>query len=65
MMKRWLIGSVLFFLLSGLVAAQGLTIEVKKGVRNPTPIAVIPFAWSGAGFNGDLIAEIVSDDLYR
>jgi TolB protein len=65
MMKRWLIGSVLFFLFSGLVAAQGLTIEVKKGVRNPTPIAVIPFAWSGAGFNGDQIAEIVSDDLYR
>ena len=64
MMKRWLIGSV-FLLFAGFVAAEGLTIEVKKGGRNPTPIAVVPFAWSGAGFNGDQIAEIVSDDLYR
>jgi TolB protein len=65
MMKRWLVSSVLFFLFSSLANAQGLTIEVKKGVRNPTPIAVVPFAWTGAGFNGDEVAKIVSDDLYR
>ncbi|HSC76746.1 MAG TPA: Tol-Pal system beta propeller repeat protein TolB [Pseudomonadales bacterium] len=64
MMKRWLIGGVLF-IFSSVAFSQGLTIEVKKGVRNPTPIAVVPFAWTGTGFNGDLIAEIVSDDMYR
>lgn len=65
MMKRWLIGSVFLFLFSGFVVAEGLTIEVKKGGRKATPIAVVPFAWNGAGFNGDQIAEIVSNDLYR
>jgi TolB protein len=64
-MKRWLIGSVLLFLVSGFAMAEGLTIEVKRGVRNPTPIAVVPFAWSGAGFNGDQMSEIISSDLYR
>jgi TolB protein len=64
-MRRWLLGSVLLFLLSGFAQAESLTIEVKRGERNPTPIAVIPFAWSGAGFNGDQMAEIISSNLYR
>ncbi len=55
----------LFFLVCGIANAQRLTINIDKGGRNPTPIAVIPFSWSGAGFNGDQIAEIVSSDLYR
>lgn len=63
-MKKTLAG-VLLFLVCSVVGAQGLTIRIDKGGRNPTPIAVVPFAWSGAGFNGDQIAEIVSSDLYR
>lgn len=64
-MKRWLLGGVLLLLVSGWTMAETLTIEVKRGVRNPTPIAVVPFAWSGAGFNGDQMSEIISSDLYR
>jgi TolB protein len=64
-MKRWLVGGVFFLLLSGFSLAENLTIEVKRGVRNPTPIAVVPFSWSGAGFSGDQISEIISSDLYR
>jgi TolB protein len=50
---------------TSLVQAESLTVEIKRGVKNPFPIAVIPFAWSGAGFSGDKVAEIVSSDLYR
>ena len=64
-MKRWLLGSVLLLLLSGFAQAEGLTVEIKRGERNPTPIAVVPFSWSGAGFNGDQMAEIISSNLYR
>ena len=55
----------LFFFVCGAVHAQRLTINIDKGGRNPTPIAVVPFSWSGAGFSGDQVAEIVSSDLYR
>ncbi len=55
----------LFLLACSVVNAQRLTINIDKGGRNPTPIAVIPFSWSGAGFSGDQVAEIVSSDLYR
>ena len=54
-----------FLVCSSLTQAESLTIEIKKGVRNPIPVAVIPFAWSGAGFSGDQVSEIVSSDLYR
>lgn len=64
-MRNWLIGGALLLCLSGWVAAESLTIEVKQGKRNATPIAVVPFSWTGAGFNGDEVAKIVSDDLYR
>ena len=57
--------SLVFFFACTTVYAQRLTINIDKGGRNPTPIAVIPFAWSGSGFNGDQVAEIVSSDLYR
>ena len=29
--------------------AGDLTIEITKGMDNPTAIAVVPFAWQGAG----------------
>lgn len=63
-MKKLFVSLVLFAV-SGAVLAQGLTIKIDKGGRNPTPIAVVPFSWNGSGFNGDQVAEIISDDLYR
>ena len=57
-----LIGSAL---LPGLAAAQ-ITIQITKGKEAATPIAVIPFAFSGAGNPpADDVAEIVSADLAR
>ena len=45
--------SVLVFTLLTLVVAMAaraeLTIEITQGVDNPTPIAVVPFAWQGSG----------------
>lgn len=63
-MKKIILSFVFFFACTS-VYAQRLTINIDKGGRNPTPIAVIPFSWSGSGFSGDQIAEIVSSDLYR
>ena len=59
----WLL--LLPLLFSNSITAENLTIQVTRGVRNPTPIAIVPFSWNGAGFSGDQIAEIASSDLYR
>lgn len=56
---------LLLLLCSSTVFAENLTIQITRGARNPTPIAVVPFSWNGAGFSGDQVAEIVSSDLYR
>ncbi len=42
-----------------------LTIEITEGVQGTIPIAVIPFAWEGAGPPPEDIAKIVSADLGR
>jgi TolB protein len=42
-----------------------LVIEVTHGVDNPTPIAIVPFEWSGSGFLPESISQIVSADLAR
>lgn len=42
-----------------------LQIEITRGVDNPTPIAVVPFGWSGAGPSPEDIARIVDSDLAR
>lgn len=47
-----------------LVAKAQLTIEITRGADNPTPIAVVPFGWSGGALPED-IAQIVADDLER
>ena len=56
-----LLGSVIF----GQQAAAELTIEIAKGVDNPTRIAVVPFGWKGSGGLPEDIAQIVSADLLR
>ena len=47
MLRRiWLCAALL---LSVSVAHAELQIEINQGVENPTPIAVVPFAWQGVG----------------
>lgn len=55
----------LFFCLFSLLARAELTVEITQGVDEPTPIAVVPFSWSGDQALPDDIAEVVGDDLYR
>jgi TolB protein len=47
------------------VARAELTIEITQGVDNPTPIAVVPFAWQGSGAAPADIAAVVDGDLNR
>jgi len=56
--------TVLILLFSAALHAD-LVIEVTHGVDNPTPIAIVPFEWSGSGFLPESIAQIVSADLAR
>ncbi len=42
-----------------------LTIEITEGVQGAIPIAVIPFAWEGAGPPPEDFAKIVANDLGR
>ena len=42
-----------------------LQIEINQGVENPTPIAVVPFAWQGVGSAPEDVAQIVDSDLAR
>lgn len=62
-MQRSFIFVFLFFF--SLLARAELTIEITQGVDEPTPVAVVPFAWSGVQALPEDIAQVVSDDLYR
>lgn len=42
-----------------------LTIEITQGNDRATPVAIVPFSWSGSGVLTEDIAQIVSDDLER
>ncbi len=54
------------FALSGTVAAQGLSIDITEGSRSADPIAVVPFAFEGAGLPPETdVGEIVRADLAR
>ena len=63
MLRRiWLCAALL---LSFSVARAELQIEINQGVENPTPIAVVPFAWQGVGAPPEDAAQIVDLDLAR
>ena len=63
MLRRiWLSAALL---LSASVAHAELQIEINQGVENPTPIAVVPFAWQGVGAPPEDAAQIVDSDLAR
>ncbi|MGH8272664.1 MAG: Tol-Pal system beta propeller repeat protein TolB [Gammaproteobacteria bacterium] len=53
------------FLAGAGVARADLVIKITKGVNQPTPIAVVPFAWKGTGAAPVNVAKVVSDDLAR
>jgi len=64
---RLILSITLTYLLScaGFVHAQ-LQIEITKGIDNPTPIAIVPFAWDGAGGSAPAdVAQVVDSDLVR
>ena len=60
--KIWFCAALL---LSVSVAHAELQIEINQGVENPTPIAVVPFAWQGVGAPPEDAAQIVDSDLAR
>jgi TolB protein len=51
-------------LLSPLARAQ-LVIEITQGVDDPTPVAVVPFAWEGAGTAPEDLALVIQEDFNR
>ncbi|MFT7287036.1 MAG: TolB protein [Halieaceae bacterium] len=53
-----------FLCLSSLARAQ-LVIEITQGVDDPTPLAVVPFAWEGDGAAAEDLAQVVHDDFER
>lgn len=46
-------------------AESDLAIEITKGIDEPTPVAVVPFAWDGNSALKEDVAKIVSADLGR
>jgi TolB protein len=54
---------VLTFVLSASVHAAELNIEITRGVDNPIPVAVVPFAWQGDGFLDEDVAQIIGNNL--
>ena len=52
-------------LLAALSARAELVIEITQGVDDPTAIAIVPFAWNGAGAAPEDIAGVVDGDLSR
>ncbi len=55
----------LVFLVATMGARAELTIEITQGVDNPTPIAVVPFAWKGSGAAPADVAQVIDGDLAR
>ena len=55
----------LLFLSGAANTWAALTIEITQGMEGALPIAIVPFAWQGAGTEPLQISEIVSADLRR
>ena len=56
---------VLLYLFAGSASWAQLTIEITQGRDNPTAIAIVPFAWQGAGVAEEDVAAIIEADLQR
>ena len=46
-------------------AAAVLSIDIRQGVRDPLPVAVVPFAWEGQGARPFDVSGLVAADLKR
>jgi len=63
----------LFAALAVLILAAGpfrpagavLSIDIRQGVRDPLPVALVPFSWEGQGEPPGPVAEVVGADLRR
>ena len=55
---------ILMLLVSPLTHAQ-LVIEITQGVDDPTPIAIVPFAWEGGDAPPEDMALVVQEDFSR
>jgi len=55
----------LTLILTNIVTAAELNIEITQGVDNPIPIAVVPFSWEGTGALSEDVAAVVSADLQQ
>lgn len=62
-MYRQFVILVLGVLLSARAFATELNIEITRGVDNPIPVAIVPFAWEGAGLPDEDVAQIISNNL--
>jgi TolB protein len=61
--KSSLMMFVLVLVFSLRLSAAELNIEITRGVDNPIPVAVVPFAWDGANLLDEDIAQIISSNL--
>jgi len=64
-MRQFLFFVIASLLLNSSASFAQLQIEINQGVDNPTPIAVVPFRWSGAGAAPEDVAQVVDSDLVR
>lgn len=61
-----LVFAALLFAVAGPARAQGLTIDIVNGNPSAIPIAVVPFAWEGAGLPPETdVAEVIRANLNR
>lgn len=64
-MRVFLLGALMATVLTSTVVRAELVVEVTQGSSEPTPIAVVPFQWNGAGALPEDVAQIVEQDLSR
>ncbi len=63
MKRHSLLVLVLTWFFSATIHAAELNIEITRGVDNPIPVAVVPFAWEGDGMLDEDIAQIIGNNL--
>ncbi|MCA1799163.1 MAG: Tol-Pal system beta propeller repeat protein TolB [Xanthomonadaceae bacterium] len=63
-MKKWMTGALLV-LLAAPLHAQVLRIEITQGVSGALPVAVVPFAWDGAGAQPIDASAVIAANLQR
>jgi TolB protein len=65
MRTRFLLLAAVFLLGAVRPAGAVLSIDITQGVRDPLPVALVPFSWEGEGAAPLDVAEVVAADLRR